>query len=132
MQLVFGLDIGTISVGFAVIDHVSELATANTCRLGVYIFPEAPGPKGVPLNQEPRQPRHERRQLRRRRERRRPLGDRLRAAELLASCDSSAWHRVMKLDPYDLRRRAFEGETLSPHEMGRAIYRYRRGFRHRR
>ena len=28
----------------------------------------------------------------------------------------------MKTDPYDLRRRAFEGKNLGPHEIGRAIY----------
>ena len=39
----------------------------------------------------------------------------------------------MKRDPYDLRRRAFEGEALSPHEIGRAIYHLaqRRHFRGR-
>ena len=39
----------------------------------------------------------------------------------------------MKSDPYDLRRRASEGETLSPHEIGRAIYHLaqRRHFRGR-
>ena len=57
MRLVFGLDIGTISVGFAEIDHVSEFATGKIRRLGVRIFPEAPDPKDVPLNQEPRQAR---------------------------------------------------------------------------
>ena len=30
MPLVFGLDIGTTSVGFAVIDHDSELATGKS------------------------------------------------------------------------------------------------------
>ena len=122
MPLVFGLDIGTTSVGFAVIDHDSELATGKIHRLGVRIFPEARDPKGVPLNQERRQARLRRRQLRRRRERRRLLGDQLCAAGLLPSRNSSDWDRVMKRDPYDLRRRAFEGETLSPHEIGRAIY----------
>ena len=39
----------------------------------------------------------------------------------------------MKRDPYDLRRRAIEGETLSPREIGRAIYHLaqRRHFRAR-
>ncbi len=39
----------------------------------------------------------------------------------------------MKRDPYDLRGRAFEGEALSPHEIGRAIYHFaqRRHFRGR-
>ncbi len=120
MPLVFGLDVGTTSVGFAVIDHDSELATGKIHRLGVRIFPR--DPKGVPLNQERRQARLRRRQLRRRRERRRLLGDQLYAAGLLPSRNSSDWDRAMKRDPYDLRRRAFEGETLSPHEIGRAIY----------
>jgi len=122
MPLVFGLDIGTTSVGFAVIDHDSELATGKIHRLGVRIFSEARDRHGVPLNQERRQARLRRRQLRRRRERRRLLGDQLCAAGLLPSRDSSDWDQAMKHDPYDLRRRAFEGETLSPHEIGRAIY----------
>ena len=122
MPLVFGLDIGTTSVGFAVIDHDVEPATGKILRLGVRIFPEARDPKGVPLNQERRQARLRRRQLRRRRERRRLLGEQLCAAGLLPSRNSSDWDRAMKRDPYDLRRRALQGETLSPHEIGRAIY----------
>ena len=133
MPLVFGLDIGTTSVGFAVIDHDVEHATGQIRRLGVRIFPEARDPKGVPLNQERRQARLRRRQLRRRRERRRLLGDQLCAAGLLPSRNSSDWDQAMKRDPYDLRRRAFEGETLSSHEIGRAIYHLaqRRHFRGR-
>ena len=122
MPLVFGLDIGTTSVGFAVIDHDSELDTGKIHRLGVRIFPEARDPKGVPLNQERRQARLRRRQLRRRRDRRRSLSDQLCAAGLLPLRNSSDWKQAMKRDPYDLRRRAFEGEMLSPHEVGRAIY----------
>ena len=122
MPLVFGLDIGTTSVGFAVIDHDSQLATGRIHRLGVRIFPEARDPHGVPLNQERRQARLRRRQLRRRRERRRLLRDQLCAAGLLPLRRSSDWDHAMQCDPYDLRRRAFEGETLSSHEIGRAIY----------
>ena len=133
MPLVFGLDIGTTSVGFAVIEHDSELATGKIHRLGVRIFPEARDPKGVPLNQERRQARLRRRQLRRRRERRRLLGEQLCAAGLLPSRNSPDWDRAMKRDPYELRRRAFEGEALSSHEIGRAIYHLaqRRHFRGR-
>ena len=133
MSLVFGLDIGTTSVGFAVIDHDSQAATGRIHRLGVRIFPEARDLKGVPLNQERRQARLRRRQLRRRRARRCLLGDQLRSAGLLPARDSSEWNRIMNCDPYDLRRRAFEGKTLSPHEVGRAIYHLaqRRHFRGR-
>ena len=122
MPLVFGLDIGTTSIGFAVIEHDNELATGKIHRLGVRIFPEARDPKGVPLNQERRQARLRRRQLRRRRERRRVLNDQLCQAGLLPLRESPDWNEAMKWDPYDLRRRAFEGEPLSPHEIGRAIY----------
>ena len=133
MPLVFGLDIGTTSVGFAVIDHNSEFTTGEIHRLGVRIFPEARDPEGVPLNQERRQARLRRRQLRRRRERRRLLADLLYDADLLPARGLPEWDEAMKLDPYDLRRRAFERETLSPHEIGRAIYHLaqRRHFRGR-
>ncbi len=74
------------------------------------------------MNQERRAARMRRRQLRRRRERRRSLGDLLFEAELLPDRDSSEWNEVIKADPYDLRGRAFAGESLSPRETGRAIY----------
>ena len=74
MALVFGLDIGTTSIGFAVADHDHNGAMGEILRLGVRIFPEARDPKGAPLNQERRAARMRRRQLRRRRERRRSAG----------------------------------------------------------
>ena len=122
MALIFGLDIGTTSIGFAVIDHDAERSAGGIRRLGVRIFPEARDPKGIPLNQERRQARQRRRQLRRRRERRRLLGDILHRAGLLPSRQSPGWDEVMKHDPYKLRKRAFDGEPLTPHEIGRAIY----------
>ena len=122
MPLVFGLDIGTTSIGFAVIDHDPDLETGKIRRLGVRVFPEARDPKGAPFNQERRQTRLRRRQLRRRRERGRLLGDWLCDAGLLPVRGSPDWDKAMKGDPYMLRKRAFEGETLSPREIGRAIY----------
>ena len=122
MPLVFGFDIGTTSIGFAVIDHDAEPRTGEIHRLGVRIFPEARDPKGVPWNQERREARLRRRQMRRRRERRRLLGDLLCQAGLLPSRGSSDWNKAMETDPYELRRRAFEGDALSLHEVGRAIY----------
>lgn len=122
MVLIFGFDIGTTSIGFAVIEHDPHKATGEIRRLGVRIFPEARDPKGAPLNQERRAARMRRRQLRRRRERRRLLADALSEAGLLPSYGSPEWNEAMKLDPYALRKRAFEGEPLSPYEFGRAIY----------
>ena len=133
MPLIFGLDIGTTSIGFAAIDHDVGLATGEIRRLGVRIFPEARDPRGTPLNQDRRQARLRRRQLRRRRERRQQLCELLCRADLLPVRKSTDWDEVMKRDPYDLRRRAFEGEALSPYEVGRAIYHLaqRRHFRGR-
>ena len=122
LALIFGFDIGTTSIGFAVIDHDPHKATGEIKRIGVRIFPEARDPKGTPLNQERRAARMRRRQLRRRRERRRSLADALSEAGLLPVYGSPQWNEAMKLDPYDLRKRAFEGEPLSPHEFGRALY----------
>ena len=122
MPLVFGLGLGTTSVGFAVIERDSEGATGKIYRLGARIFPHGCGPKGVPLSQERRRARLRHRQLRRRRQCQRPLGDQLCPAGLLRTRNSSDWDRAMRHDFYDLRRRAFEGETPSPHEFGRAIH----------
>ena len=131
LALIFGFDIGTTSIGFAVIEHDPAKARGAIKRLGVRIFPEARDPKGAPLNQERRQARMRRRQLRRRRERRRLLADALFEAGLLPSYGSPEWDGIMKprnksdsekYDPYDLRTRAFEGEPLSPYEFGRTIY----------
>ena len=85
MQLIFGLDIGTTSIGFAVIRHDHDLGAGEILRQGVRVFPEARDPGGTPLNQERRQARLRRRQLRRRRERLRMLGDVLNEAGLLLS-----------------------------------------------
>ncbi len=132
-ELVFGLDIGTTSIGFAAIDYDKDSGTGKIRRLGTRIFPEARDPDGAPWNQERRAARLRRRQLRRRRKRRRDLSDKLHQAGLLPDRKSPDWDKVMKCNPYDLRRRAFEGEDLSPHEIGRAIYHLaqRRHFRGR-
>ncbi len=122
MPRVFGLDIGTTSIGFAVIDHDPDRANGRILRMGVRIFPEARDPKGAPLNQERRAARMRRRQLRRRRARRRDLADLLKQAGLLPDRASAEWSEIMEADPWELRKQAFEGETLAPFEVGRAIY----------
>ena len=125
MKKIFGLDIGTTSIGFAVIEHDDE-GQGRIRRLGVRIFPEARDPKGIPLNQQRRQARMRRRQLRRGRQRRRDIGAVLREAGFLPAFEASPqseWHALMKRDPYDLRARGLdEAETLTPYEFGRALY----------
>jgi CRISPR-associated endonuclease Csn1 len=118
---IFGFDIGTTSIGFAVIDHDPETATGSIRRLGVRIFPEARDPDGTPLNQTRRQKRMVRRQLRRRRVRRRLLNETLSEAGLLPDFNSPDWAVVMGAEPYGLRKRGIS-EALTAHEVGRAIY----------
>jgi len=72
MARIFGFDIGTTSIGFAVIDQDPARESGDVLHLGIRIFPEARDPDGPPLNQTRRQKRMARRQLRRRRDRRRP------------------------------------------------------------
>lgn len=108
MALVFGFDIGTTSIGFAVIDHGPEQGTGKIHRLGVRIFPEARDPKAlVPLNQDRRAARMRRRQLRRRRQRRQELGELLHQHGFLPKRNSPKWSKVMEADPYQLRKWAF-------------------------
>lgn len=132
MQRVFGLDIGTTSIGFAVIDHDPASRQGNIHRLGVRIFPEARDPEGTPLNQTRRQKRMLRRQFRRRRQRRRTLNEALAQAGLLPPYGSPQWTALMASDPIALRVRGLT-EPLAPHDLGRALYHlaHRRHYRER-
>lgn len=134
-DLVFGFDIGTTSIGSAVVRMDSSTGTGEVLHLGVRIFPEARDPDGVPLNQERRKRRMVRRQLRRRRIRRQDLNSLLSEADLLPAYSKelgSAWALAMTVDPWRLRARALT-DALTPHELGRALYHLaqRRHFRGR-
>ncbi|NWG93390.1 MAG: type II CRISPR RNA-guided endonuclease Cas9, partial [Parvularculaceae bacterium] len=129
-ERIFGFDIGTTSIGWAVIDYDKDAGEGRIVEqdgvpgMGVRIFPEARDPDGTPLNQTRRQKRMMRRQLRRRKARRRALNEKLAAAGLLppfSKDKDSAWSKVMGLDPYPLRVKGLS-EPLSAHEFGRAIY----------
>lgn len=136
MTRIFGFDIGTTSIGWAVIDYDKDREVGEIVRkdgvpgMGVRIFPEARDEKGTPLNQQRRQKRMMRRQLRRRKDRRRLLNELLSQASLLPKFTSaprerghskSEWEKVMALDAYALRARGLF-EKLDPHEFGRALY----------
>ncbi|MDR2857040.1 MAG: hypothetical protein LBV50_04240, partial [Novosphingobium sp.] len=73
MARIWGFDIGTTSIGWAVIEYDVTRALGRILGMGARIFPEARDPDGTPLNQTRRQKRMMRRQLRRRRERRKAL-----------------------------------------------------------
>lgn len=118
---ILGLDIGTTSIGFALVDLDKSRNAGSILRLGVRIFPEARDPDGTPLNQQRRAKRMMRRQLRRRRERRRSLNELLASNDLLPAYGGNQWRDVMKLDPYALRAKGLS-EPLTPHELGRALY----------
>lgn len=134
-ELVFGFDIGTTSIGSAVVRVGGNTGTGEVVHLGVRVFPEARDPEGIPLNQERRKRRMMRRQLRRRRTRRRDLNQLLREADFLpefSKAAGSAWAETMALDPWPLRAKA-TSKQLSPTELGRTFYHLakRRHFRGR-
>lgn len=118
---VLGLDIGTTSIGFALIDLDKPREAGNIVRMGVRIFPEARDPDGAPTNQTRRAKRMMRRQLRRRRERRRSLNELLTSQGLLPSYGGDEWRAAMAGDPYALRAKGID-EALTPHELGRVLY----------
>lgn len=119
---IWGFDIGTTSVGFAVIAHDAEAHTGKIERLGARIFPEGvTEDKKEPRNLQRRQKRLMRRQLRRRRLRRRLLNETLSSAGLLPKYGTPEWASAMRADPYVLRAKA-EREALSAHELGRSLY----------
>ncbi len=132
MALIFGLDLGTTSIGSAVIEHDPDAETGVIHHLGARIFPEARDPKGKPLNQNRREKRMIRRQLRRRRARRRMLNEALARHDLLPTFDSPEWRILMRSDPIELRVRGLT-DALSSHELGRALYHlaHRRHYRER-
>ena len=142
MARIFGFDMGSTSIGWAVIDYDLQQRKGAILSngLGCRIFPEARDVEGTPLNQNRRQKRMMRRQLRRRRLRRRALNECLTEAGLLPPFSSrsekkdggDAWHEMMREDPLALRKRGID-EPLEPYEVGRAIYHLaqRRHFRGR-
>ena len=132
MKLVFGFDMGTTSLGSAVIRFDENLERGEILHLGVRIFPEARDPDGTPLNQQRRAARTMRRQLRRRRDRRRDVNELLASVGLLPRYNSAQWASTMAIDPYVTRREGLS-RALLPEELGRALYHLskRRHFRGR-
>lgn len=121
MALIYGFDIGTTSIGWAVVRHADEDETGAILGMGVRIFPEARDPDGTPLNQARRQKRMMRRQIRRRRQRRKALNQVLADAGLLPGFTSDGWATAMAADPWELRARGLSGR-LTAEEFGRALY----------
>lgn len=130
MPKLWGLDIGTTSVGWAIVVHDEAREDGTVERTGVRIFPEGTDEDGAPRNLARRAARLLRRQIRRRRRRRKEVGDLMAEAGLLPPFGTEEWDGCMRLDPYPLRAKG-AGECLDePWQAGRALYHLvkRRGF----
>lgn len=137
MSMTLGLDVGTNSLGWALIDEGEDGAAGAIRAAGVRVFQEAVEPKSgnqrTPKNHKRRQSRLMRRQIRRRRQRRRALFALLRDHGLLPD-DVSAQLDLLTDDdrhnPYRLRALGVH-ERLEPWEFGRVLYHlnHRRGFK---
>lgn len=128
MSRVLGLDLGSNSVGWALIDE----ADGKLIAMGSRVFPEGVDRDQTgsehPKNEQRRIARGMRRQIARRSRRKGVLRRALVECGLLPS-EPERQRELDALDPYDLRRRALE-QKLPPHEIGRLLIHLnqRRGF----
>ena len=119
-----GLDIGTASIGYALIDEINGSIIAS----GVRIFPEAlEGTREYnkkPKNVARREKRSRRRQIRHKKLKQKRIREILFAAHLLPSAEESVLEQTPKNtspnQPYDLRKLALN-EKLDAYELGRVF-----------
>lgn len=127
-----GLDLGTNSLGWFVIELENKLDRFEPVRLGpggVRIFPDGRDPQSKSSNAVDRRLK---RGMRKRRDRflqRQRLLLKALIKHGLMPADASKRNLLEQLDPYDLRRDALN-ETLPAHHIGRALFHLnqRRGF----
>lgn len=125
-----GLDLGTNSIGWCLLNLNSDGQPDRLIRLGARIFPDGRDPQsGASLAVDRRLAR----QMRRRRDRFLRRRGRLLNALIqhgLMPADTSERKKLVDLDPYVLRERGLN-EALSLSEFGRALFHLnqRRGFR---
>jgi len=128
-----GLDIGTNSVGWAVIEVPdSEDETGRVIAMGSRVFPEGAEVAGNALKTKGasrRQARTLRRQVRRRAARKQVLRRELSRIGLLPD-DDAEFDALMASDPVELMDRSDHGDALTLREIGRIVYWFssRRGF----
>lgn len=128
MSKILGLDIGSNSVGWALIDE----ATEDILGMGVRIFPDAVESKNTEQEQSKNVQRRLKRQLRRQYDRRRMRTDAVRGILMKAGLlptDPDEFRAIFEMDPYELRGRALTSK-LKPYEIGRIVdhINSRRGF----
>lgn len=128
-QYRLGLDLGTNSIGWCVLDLDRNGKPRGIRRLGVRIFPDGRDPQsGASLAEERRVPRGQRRRRDRYLDRRADLMKALIRHGLMPA-DPVARKALECLDPYELRTKGLD-EKLPLHHLGRAIFHLnqRRGF----
>lgn len=126
---VLGLDLGSQSLGWAVVECDSNLETTRLIDFGVRIFDDGRNPKDhQPLGVGRRLAKQTARRRQRAFRRRQALLNLLRGRNLLPQ-DFALSRSLAKLDPYELRRRAVR-ERIERHEIGRILLHLnkRRGF----
>lgn len=125
-----GLDIGTNSIGWALLETDGAGQPIRLKKAGVRIFSDGRNPKnGEPLAVKRRIARGARRNRDRGLRRKADLMSALISLGLMP--DEPSDRKAMEaVDPYELRARALD-ERLSPHELGRALFHLgqRRGFK---
>jgi len=125
-----GLDLGTNSIGWAMLALNQENQPYKILDAGVRIFSDGRNPKdGTPLAVA----RREARGMRRRRDRFLARKSKLMNCLInlgLMPKDETERKKLESLNPYELRTKALD-ETLNPYELGRAIFHLnqRRGFK---
>lgn len=124
-----GLDLGTNSLGWAILRLSDANEPIALVKSGVRIFSDGRDPKGASLAVTRRQAR----QMRRRRDRLLKRKARLMAALIrrgFMPVDDEDRHALTLLDPYELRKQGLD-HPLSPQEFGRALLHLnqRRGFK---
>lgn len=130
MKKILGLDLGTSSIGWAVIEETLGGA-GIILGAGVRIFePPVDSKTETPKNRERRQKRGARRVIARRRMRKVLLASELTEHGLLPSNESERSQALQEGDPYELRSRGLD-EALTPHQFSRVLFHIckRRGFK---
>jgi len=126
-----GLDIGSNSIGWALLDNSAE--AARIIDMGVRVFPEGVDrdTKGLEKskNATRREARGARRTHQRRHQRKRCLVRAIREVGLLPR-DEAELRSLLQTNPYEIRKRGLD-EKLDLYELGRALYHLsqRRGFK---
>ncbi len=128
--MTLGLDLGTNSIGWALIGEDESGVPNKVIATGVRIFQEAVEAKTrAPKNWARREARSARRRNDRRNRRKQALKLRLQAAGLLPKQPEAFQASMQSENPYQLRKQGLE-KKLEPYQIGRAVYHLnqRRGF----